>query len=205
MSNPSTSIADELNQDIPTENYLKSTLRSLAEIRELRYWAHLTSLCTISGLVLGTVQGTRLASLQYTAEQSHKRPSSKTGWFLYHRRKNYFAFLKGIRMHGLPMGARFGSVCGLLFAGDVLLDMYRHRISVWHSMVSGCGTALIFSVVQRLPVTMAVKAVGAGSILGLGYGGSVNLAMWTEGLAFNYQEKYQMLLSKKPIDDPQEE
>src|SRR4051794_21701747 len=57
----------------------------------------------LCGSMLGVAQGSKMAGLRFRAEHAHKLPTSTTGWYLYHKSKNYHAAMGGIK-EGIVMG-----------------------------------------------------------------------------------------------------
>lgn len=59
----------------------------------------------IGGFALGATQGGLVAGLRFRAENAHRLPETTTGWYFYHRSKNYNAMFGGIK-EGLRLGGR---------------------------------------------------------------------------------------------------
>lgn len=78
------------------------------------------------GTTLGITQGSKMAGLRFRAEHAHKLPTTPTGWFMYHRSKNY-SMARG----GLKEGVRMGTkICFWTTAMLFIEDMYdKHRQS----------------------------------------------------------------------------
>ena len=55
------------------------------------------------GLGLGALLGARRASLVYLAENAHRMPVTKGGWYMYHKHRNY-AIIRGAARRALPTG-----------------------------------------------------------------------------------------------------
>jgi hypothetical protein len=64
-----------------------------------------TGMSFILGWSLGTAQGSKMAGLRFRAEHAHKLPDSTTGWYMYHRSKNYHVATAGL-VEGMKMGMR---------------------------------------------------------------------------------------------------
>ncbi|ELR05339.1 hypothetical protein GMDG_07322 [Pseudogymnoascus destructans 20631-21] len=71
-----------------------------------------TSTAFLVGLTLGGSHGFSLAGLRFRAENAHRLPKEPTGWYLYHKSKNYRMMLEGVR-EGVRMGGgwRCGRCC----------------------------------------------------------------------------------------------
>lgn len=78
----------------------------------------------VVGAALGIGHGSKSAALQFRAENSHRLPKSQTGWYLYHKSKNYFTALGGVKEGG-KMGFKVGMWTGLFFAAENIFDKWR--------------------------------------------------------------------------------
>lgn len=56
---------------------------------------------------MGVSYGSTRRGLLFRAENAHRLPTSPTGWYLYHKSKNYHMALGGMR-EGIKMGAKLG-------------------------------------------------------------------------------------------------
>lgn len=96
------------------------------------------------GYTLGLIEGSRTASLRFRAEHAHKMPSSTTGWYLYHKSKNYHAMFGGLR-EGLKMGGRLGFWTLLAFSLESTVDRYRGRTDLLSTVLASLSVAGGFS------------------------------------------------------------
>lgn len=78
----------------------------------------------IAGMGMGMAHGSAEAGFRYRAENAHRFPTSATGWYLYHRSKNYHVIIGGVK-HGFKMGARIGVGAASFFALEELVDLGR--------------------------------------------------------------------------------
>ena len=76
------------------------------------------------GLGLGTTKGSKMAGLRFRAEHAHKLPTTTTGWFLYHKSKNYHVAFGGLR-EGLRMGAKVCFWTTTMFSIEHMFDQSR--------------------------------------------------------------------------------
>lgn len=68
----------------------------------------LTALAAFSaGMVIGSSHGSKKASYQFRAENAHRFPTTSTGWFQYHKTKNYKAIVGGV-FDGVKLGTKLG-------------------------------------------------------------------------------------------------
>lgn len=142
--------------------------------------------CTaaLSGFVLGAAHGSIEAGYRFRAENAHRLPKSQTGWYLYHKSKNYNAMLGGA-IEGLKMSGKV-TVWALLFVGmEEAIDGARQGITrvtrgedaadrvskdFMSTVVAGLGTAGAFSLWNRFPVATAARTAKTGIKVGLVYG-----------------------------------
>jgi len=79
------------------------------------------------GFSLGAANGGPKASYRFRAENAHRLPTTQTGWFLYHKSKNYHTMLGAARE-----GARYGSIvtgwATLFMVTEEVIDQSRGRI-----------------------------------------------------------------------------
>lgn len=78
----------------------------------------------LSGFVLGTSKGGSEASYRYRAENAHRLPTTQTGWYLYHKSKNYHSIVGGVK-EGLLMGGRLSAWAALFVSSEEVIDQLR--------------------------------------------------------------------------------
>lgn len=78
----------------------------------------------VVGASLGISLGSQMAGLRFRAENAHRLPTSPTGWYLYHKSKNYHMMLGAIK-EGLKMGSKVGLWVGGFFAVEEAIDRAR--------------------------------------------------------------------------------
>ncbi|KAI7170993.1 hypothetical protein KC352_g24994, partial [Hortaea werneckii] len=143
-----------------------------------------------AGFALGTYHGSSESGLRFRAENAHRFPTTQTGWYLYHKSKNYHMALGGIK-EGLKMGARQAGWVGVFVGMEECIDrgragvvrMYREvrgtaaeeRIVAGNrdfvsTVLAGIGTAGLFSVWHQFPVPTAARVAKMGARIGLVYG-----------------------------------
>ena len=98
----------------------------------------------VVGMSLGMVQGGKMAGLRFRAEHAHKLPTTTTGWYLYHKSKNYHAALGGVR-EGLRMGVRTSFLRTAMCAIEALFDSSRGSIDLLNTVLAGLTVAGGFS------------------------------------------------------------
>ena len=98
-----------------------------------------------AGSFLGVSHGSQTAGLRFRAENTHRLPTSSTGWFLYHKSKNYHMMLGAIK-EGLKMGGKVGFWVGGFFAVEEAIDRVRGgRADFLSTVVAGLSVAGGFS------------------------------------------------------------
>ncbi|CAK4031813.1 Hypothetical predicted protein [Lecanosticta acicola] len=138
--------ADELVMPSPTEPHADTLAPSPPPIRgpssfsELRTFDDRLSLplyfriplaCTIgsvSGLLLGLAKGSNDAGYRFQAENAHRLPTTSTGWYFYHKSKNYNMMLGGVK-EGTKQAARYTLWVGMFFILEEGVD--RGRAAGW--------------------------------------------------------------------------
>jgi hypothetical protein len=121
------------------------------------------------GFTFGAFIGGRQAGLQYLAENAHRLPRTKDGWYFYHKTKNYRVLLGGIRQ-GMRQAGRMGTVC-LVYSGlEGIMDRLRDQVSPIHSTLAGIITAGLFATITKLPRQSTRYALQIGFAVGLSTG-----------------------------------
>ena len=107
------------------------------------------SVCFFTGLMLGVSQGSTMAGLRFRAENSHRFPTSATGWYLYHKSKNYHKMLGGLK-EGFRMGGKVAFWGGSFFAFEELVDSARGTKDFISTSIAGLSVAGGFSLWSKL-------------------------------------------------------
>ena len=98
----------------------------------------------IIGAALGISHGGKIAGMQFRAENAHRFPTNPTGWYLYHKRKNYVSMLGGMK-EGLKMGSKIGFWAGGFFVAEEAVDRWRGKKDFLSTVVAGVTVAAGFS------------------------------------------------------------
>lgn len=107
------------------------------------------SLSFISGMALGVSHGSQVAGLKFRAENAHRLPTSPTGWYLYHKSKNYHMAFGGVK-EGIRMGAKVSFwTIGFFYIED-MFDRYRGTKDFVNTVVASLSVAGAFSIWSRL-------------------------------------------------------
>jgi hypothetical protein len=148
----------------------------------------------VTGLCLGLAHGSTETGLRFRAENAHRLPDTQTGWYLYHKSKNYHVILGGLK-EGIKMAGRIGFWTGIFVVMEEGLDMGRFgAVRAWkehapkYAMMeedetsgniprdflsttsAGLGTAGLFSAWNGFPLPTTVRLMKMGAKVGLGFG-----------------------------------
>ena len=96
------------------------------------------------GTILGVSHGSKMSGMRFRAENSHRFPTTSTGWYLYHKTKNYHVMLGGIK-EGLKMGLKTSMWTGGFFMFEYAIDHLRQRQDCLSSTIAGLTIAGNFS------------------------------------------------------------
>ena len=86
-------------------------------------YATMSALAT--GAALGYSHGSKKAGLVFRAENAHRFPTSSTGWFQYHKTKNYIGVVGGAK-DGAKMGFKLGAGALAFCLFEETVDYARH-------------------------------------------------------------------------------
>ena len=98
----------------------------------------------VVGAGMGISHGGKTAGMRFRAENAHRFPTTPTGWYLYHKSKNYHSMLGGIR-EGLKMGPKIGFWAGSFFLAEEAVDRWRGKKDFLSTVVAGMTIAAGFS------------------------------------------------------------
>ncbi|KAF4582752.1 tim17 tim22 tim23 pmp24 family domain-containing [Ophiocordyceps camponoti-floridani] len=137
------------------------------------------------GFGLGAVQGARMAQLRFRAEHAHKMPDSTTGWYLYHKTKNYHAMFGGVR-EGLSMGVKTSFWTTLALGLENTVDGCRGASDMFSTIVATLTVAGAFSLYHKLTLSAATRTARMGLMFGLVYGGVQDVVGLARGRPIGY-------------------
>ena len=103
-----------------------------------------TLLSSIAGASLGVSHGAMASGLRFRAENAHRLPSSATGWYLYHKSKNYNIMFGGV-VEGFKMGAKVALLVGGFFTVEEAVDRLRGTEDFLSTIVAGGGMSGVWS------------------------------------------------------------
>jgi hypothetical protein len=139
----------------------------------------------IIGLGLGLSHGSQTAGLRFRAENAHRLPKSSTGWYLYHKSKNYHMALGGIK-EGLKMGFKISAWVAAFFYIEDCWDEIRGKkdfvnttlaslsvaggFSLWSLYLPHIGLHIANEMTDRFPMVAAARTAKTGLAIGLAFG-----------------------------------
>lgn len=122
------------------------------------------------GLATGFYNGFTRSALQYLAENAHRMPSTKGGWYFYHKRKNYVVLKEGM-VQGFKQMVRFGAISSAYFGIEAYIDRLRGTIDFGSSMLAaatvGLGYGLTAGLSRKQTIRSARSFMIFGGIVGL--------------------------------------
>ncbi|KAH8882560.1 hypothetical protein GQ53DRAFT_665541 [Thozetella sp. PMI_491] len=146
-----------------------------------------STLAFLVGMGLGTAHGSKTAGLRFRAEHAHKLPTTATGWFLYHKTKNYHVANGGIR-EGLKMGTKLSIIATATFAIENMFDTYRGTKDLLNTVIACVSVAGGFSLWNRFSLPTAARTTKSALIVGVAYGGLQDLVGIARGREIRYVE-----------------
>lgn len=167
-----------------------------------------TLIASASGFTLGLYHGSAESGFRFRAENAHRFPTTQTGWYLYHKSKNYHMALGGV-YEGFKMAGRLGVWVGVFVGMEEFIDRGRAGVvRQWRgfrgkseeerlvagnrdfvsSVFAGLGTAGAFSAWNRFPVPTAARLARMGAKYGLAYGVVQDLVSLLRGRRLGYVE-----------------
>jgi hypothetical protein len=103
-------------------------------------------------MAIGSSHGSKKAAYRFRAENAHRFPTTSTGWFQYHKTKNYIAIVGGVK-EGMKMGLKLsaGALAFCLFEETV--DYARHdRRDFLSTVTAGLSFSGIYSLLGIIPL-----------------------------------------------------
>lgn len=103
-----------------------------------------TSISFLTGAALGVSHGSKMTALRFRAENAHRLPTTPTGWYLYHKSKNYNTALGGVK-EGFKMGFKVSVWTAAAFSIEEFFDQYRGTKDFLNTMLASLSVAGAFS------------------------------------------------------------
>ncbi|KAJ5698893.1 hypothetical protein N7462_000898 [Penicillium macrosclerotiorum] len=123
-----------------------------------------------TGMALGYYHGSNKTGLVFRAENAHRFPTSSSGWFQYHKTKNYISVVGGVK-DGVKMGVKLGAGALAFCLFEETVDYARHDERDFLSTVTaGLSCSGIYSLIARHDVYTAARTAKLGLKMSLVYG-----------------------------------
>ncbi|ORY55925.1 uncharacterized protein BCR38DRAFT_461880 [Pseudomassariella vexata] len=139
------------------------------------------------GMSLGLAHGSTMAGLRFRAEHAHRLPTSTTGWYLYHKSKNYHLAFGGLK-EGLKTGLRLSVLSVAMFCAENLFDVYRGTKDMLNTVGASLAVAGGFSLINRFSPAETARTARKGLKFGLVYGAVQDLLSLAKGRPVGYVE-----------------
>ncbi|KAI1812574.1 hypothetical protein GGS20DRAFT_15517 [Poronia punctata] len=138
------------------------------------------------GMTLGLAHGSKMAGLRFRAEHAHRLPTATTGWYLYHKSKNYHLAFGGLK-EGFKTGTRLSILTTAMFAAENLFDVYRGgNQDLINTVMASLAVAGGFSLWNRFSAAETARTARKGLIFGLVYGGIQDVLSLARGRPVGY-------------------
>ncbi|KAL2159395.1 hypothetical protein VTH06DRAFT_2399 [Thermothelomyces fergusii] len=155
----------------------------------------------LAGFTLGTANGGKMAGLRFRAEHAHKLPKTSTGWYLYHKSKNYHMAYGGI-LEGCRMGLRVSFWTTAMFGIEQMFDSYRGTADMLNTITSCVAVAGGFSLWNRFSLPMTARTTKAALVAGVVYGGLQDVLGIVRGRPIRYVDWVKERLGYPRREDP---
>ena len=109
-----------------------------------------TTCAFFTGMILGVALGSKEAALRFRAENAHRLPTTSTGWYLYHKSKNYHVMLGALK-EGFKGGTKIGFWTGGIFVVEEAVDRLRGKKDFVSTCVAGLAITGGFSAWSEYP------------------------------------------------------
>ncbi|KAH6651667.1 hypothetical protein BKA67DRAFT_660458 [Truncatella angustata] len=139
------------------------------------------------GFTLGLAHGSQMAGLRFRAEHAHKLPTTTTGWYLYHKSKNYHLMFGGLK-EGFSNGARLSVITTAMFCTENLFDVYRGSKDMFNTIAASLAVASGFSLINRFSAAEGARTARKGLIVGVVYGAIQDALSLARGRPVGYIE-----------------
>lgn len=153
------------------------------------------------GMTLGLAQGSKMAGLRFRAEHAHRFPTTTTGWYLYHKSKNYHLAFGGLK-EGIKVGSRLGLLSTTMFCAENLFDVYRGSQDFISTIMASLAVAGGFSLWNRFSAAETARTAKKGLLFGLVYGGIQDMISLAKGRPVGYVTFIRKQIGK-PTQEPE--
>ncbi|CAN6597735.1 hypothetical protein TRVA0_001S04742 [Trichomonascus vanleenenianus] len=149
------------------------------------------------GLINGFYRGFRHSALQYLAENAHRMPTTKGGWYFYHKRKNYVIIKDGI-VTGVKRGTKYAALATMYFGLEAYIDRMRGVIDAGSTIMASGIAGFAYGISNHLSRRQALRSARAFMIFGAASGALQDFMRFQRGNSVWY-----MNWMRKNKPDPQ--
>jgi len=103
-----------------------------------------TTMAFVAGMGLGVSHGSTMAGLRFRAENAHRLPETQTGWYFYHKTKNYQMAYGGVK-EGMRMGLKLSFWVAGFFGVEEIFDRWRGTKDFVNTTIASLTVAGVFS------------------------------------------------------------
>jgi hypothetical protein len=147
-----------------------------------------------AGVAGGFLRGFNAATLRFMAENAHRKPSSQKGWYFYHRSKQQYSMVAGMKLAGRT-GLVFSLLTGSFFILEDQFDRMRGgEKDVLSSVMAGTVTGGLYSVLRKERWAASGRILTAGFKGGLAVGALQDIVSLMKGRRISYVERVKGLL-----------
>ncbi|KAM5443492.1 hypothetical protein MferCBS31731_001265 [Microsporum ferrugineum] len=122
-----------------------------------------------SGMALGASHGSTKAAFRFRAENAHRFPTSSSGWYQYHKSKNYTSMIGGLK-EGTKLGLKVGIGAVAFCIFEETVDHARGNRDFLSTVTAGLSFSGVYSLLARHDVYTAARTAKVGLKLSLAYG-----------------------------------
>ncbi|KAJ3139128.1 hypothetical protein HK100_011826 [Physocladia obscura] len=145
----------------------------------------------LAGAASAATIASRNRNRQFLAENAHRLPKTKEGWYIYHRYKQLEIFRAASSWSAAPSGAlRFGSIAASFCVIEHLFETRLLSRESWaNAFVAGISSGALFSIAARLTIQYSKRAIFFGSMAGLSIGVLQDVAAFATGVSVKNPKK----------------
>jgi hypothetical protein len=140
-----------------------------------------------TGFMIGASHGGPRAADRYRAENAHRLPVTRNGWYLYHKSKNYHTIIGGVTS-GVRLGAVLTGWASLFMATEEIVDRARERVFAKEG-----PDGEILAAGQRDAASTVVAAMSTAGVYSWRRGQDYFTAARTAKMALKYSLLYGLL------------
>ncbi|KAI2201553.1 hypothetical protein LOZ16_006135 [Ophidiomyces ophidiicola] len=123
-----------------------------------------------TGVALGASHGSQKSALRFRAENAHRFPTDPTGWYQYHKSKNYVSMLGGLK-EGVKLGTKLSvGVLGFSLLENIVDQARPGNRDFLSTVTAGLTFSGIYSLIARHDVYTAARISKLGLKFSLVYG-----------------------------------